>query len=306
MPGQAIRTLPGTQVGRRPHGEPRIDSGLRIVGGAGGRLLLLRQQLLSTTGRARTACGASRSRESRRGAETGDATTQPARGSRVRDTEIPRYREERTNWRGELKDRVARVNDVLGAHFGVQLEVTAAKPWKPASDSNENLPMLGQLEQHDKGEDVDLVVGLLGAQSLVAMSFDELGTARDFGKHFVVRALNNDAERTQIRTAFHWLEQLSSFVTHSEWDGWVKTERADLIKRLADARDRAETPGAPDGMAALTPTKQPEPVERLGVQLSDLSGLDAGARTAFEQVTVCASIDICTGGWHAHRSNRPR
>jgi hypothetical protein len=84
-------------------------------------------------------------------------------------------------------------NRVLTATVGVHLEVDATRPW--AFDADDDLPhALDALRREDAADDVDVVIGLVGALPRLTDSLHELGYAELLGKHAVVRAANRFGE----------------------------------------------------------------------------------------------------------------
>jgi hypothetical protein len=82
---------------------------------------------------------------------------------------------------------------VLEASLGLHLEVEATKTW--SLDADDNLEAaLTALCRDDPGDDVDIVVGLIGALPHPTEALHEVGYAEVLGKHLVVRAASRLGE----------------------------------------------------------------------------------------------------------------
>jgi hypothetical protein len=98
---------------------------------------------------------------------------------------------------GELVEDADRV---LEASLGLHLEVETTKPW--SLDGDEHLEAaLKALSRDDPGDDVDVVVGLIGALPRQTESLHELGYAEVLGKHLVVRAASRLGEHDAVDRA---------------------------------------------------------------------------------------------------------
>jgi hypothetical protein len=85
-------------------------------------------------------------------------------------------------------------NGVLSATFGAHLDVDATRPW--SFDADDDLPRaLDSLRRDDAGDDVDVVIGLVGALPRPTDSLHEVGYAEVLGKHIVVRAASRFGEQ---------------------------------------------------------------------------------------------------------------
>jgi predicted Zn-dependent protease len=116
------------------------------------------------------------------------------------------YRTTVLRWRAKVSHQIDRVNRVLGPTFGVELAIEGVHDWQRRAPANRMDAMLEELEQLDPGADVDWVVGLVAQLSEVTSSLHHLGMARGFGAHFVIRGMNDTAERAIIDQV---LDQLS-------------------------------------------------------------------------------------------------
>jgi hypothetical protein len=100
-----------------------------------------------------------------------------------------------------VKDRLPAVNDVLEAaiHARVVIESVRALPENIPSQIDLDVA-LKKLEAQDLGEDVELVVGLIGARPVASFSFFEVGRARVLGKHVVLRSMSSPEEIRALDT----------------------------------------------------------------------------------------------------------
>jgi hypothetical protein len=102
--------------------------------------------------------------------------------------------------RRQTDDLVADSDRVLGASLGLHLEVEETKPW--SLDADEHLDSaLAALRRDDPGDDVDGVVGLIGALPRPTESLHEVGYAEVLGKHLVVRAASRLGEHDAVDRA---------------------------------------------------------------------------------------------------------
>lgn len=107
----------------------------------------------------------------------------------------------------EFEELVERANQVLLPTLDAQLEVESFQAWTPRSSVEALVDMLTEIEQHDRGEDVDWVIALVGASPVATMSFHDLGLARVLGKHVVLRSMEDAGE---VRTLDEGLDALSA------------------------------------------------------------------------------------------------
>jgi hypothetical protein len=106
----------------------------------------------------------------------------------------------------QIADLVDDANRVLGPTLGVEIEVDRVQPWSSDAD-NPELAALSALRDDDPANDVDIVVGLIGALPRQTDSLHELGMATLLGKHLVVRAANRFDEHDAINRGFSELNE---------------------------------------------------------------------------------------------------
>jgi hypothetical protein len=101
-------------------------------------------------------------------------------------------------------DLMTDANGVLEPTFALRLEVERVEPW--SNEADERLePAIAALQADDPGNDVDVVVGMIGAMPRPTDSLHELGMAQWLGKHIVVRAASRLGEQDAIDRGFYEL-----------------------------------------------------------------------------------------------------
>jgi tetratricopeptide (TPR) repeat protein len=133
------------------------------------------------------------------------------------------YRAENTGWRERVAAQVERANALLGAQLGVRLAVKEVRDWDRVGDRRDLQAALADLVAADPGEDVDWVIGLVGAVPIADDDHEAIGMAEPFGRHVVLRGMASWQEAESI---------------HRALDHLPEDEREDLI---ADRRRHRET-----------------------------------------------------------------
>ena len=105
------------------------------------------------------------------------------------------------NVEAHFKNRLPAVNSVLepAIHARIVIESVRALPENIPSQTDLDVA-LKKLQAQDEGQDVDLVIGLVGALPVASFSFYELGRARVLGKHLVLRSMSNPDEIRALDT----------------------------------------------------------------------------------------------------------
>ncbi len=125
----------------------------------------------------------------------------PTRTMRVRFRPSSQYLAQNVDVPTGLRVLVDNANAVLGTAIGVRLEVDRIEPW--SGDSDDKLDAsLEALRAQDAGDDVDFVVGLIGALPKETDSLQALGYLTPLGKHIVLRSADLLGEQQAIDTAF--------------------------------------------------------------------------------------------------------
>jgi hypothetical protein len=124
---------------------------------------------------------------------------------RVRVHAAREYRDRDRDWRARFEEQVVRANRVLEQALAIKLEVVEAREWESAAGEDISAQREA-LIAHDRGDDVDWVVGLIGSTPRAEMSFRQLGEATVLGKHLVMRDMNDAEEQRVFGEAFDTLD----------------------------------------------------------------------------------------------------
>ncbi|HEY4175935.1 MAG TPA: tetratricopeptide repeat protein [Kofleriaceae bacterium] len=98
-------------------------------------------------------------------------------------------------WKEEITEQVDYASQVLTPLIGVRLSIAETKDWARSGDPG---TALQQLEELDKGDGVNWVVGYIAANGSASKAFSELGGARPLGKHIIVHAWAEEQETAAI------------------------------------------------------------------------------------------------------------
>ena len=109
----------------------------------------------------------------------------------------PDFRAQVQSWQSHFADVIQRINDGLG-ELPVRFTIEKMGPWDTTASAAELGPLLQELEQLDTGREADLVVGLVAPLPTRSTTLHELGLARSFGRHMVIRAVDNLDEHDQL------------------------------------------------------------------------------------------------------------
>jgi hypothetical protein len=218
------------------------------------------------------------------------------------------YRKQHADWQTSLRDLVDQANAVLGAEFGVRLDVTSLSPWEPACDPERLDRCLEALRALDAGAPGLWVVGVMPALSRFTQSFDDLGMARSDSRYLVIRDVSDLVERAEIDATFTTLtstrrddiyrkrkqhKRLSAFL--HEWAHTLDVEHVpardslmfaaydDDMQRFDDASatqigsalEAQFTPPSGES-AAETPLPEAAAAPRAPTQVPELSARDQG------------------------------
>jgi hypothetical protein len=135
------------------------------------------------------------------GVETGEPDHGQAKHTyRIRMRPNAHYLAQTVDAEGQLRELVDDADRVLEPGLGLELEVEAIKPW--SFDDDDRLEgAMKALAKDDAGEDVDVVVGLIGALPRPTESLHEVGLAELLGKHVIVRASSRLGEHDAVDRA---------------------------------------------------------------------------------------------------------
>ena len=117
----------------------------------------------------------------------------PKRTYRIRLRPDAQYLAQTVDPERQMADLLEDADRVLEASLGLHLEVETTKPWSLGPDEHLE-SALAALRRDDPGDDVDVVVGLVGALPRQTQSLHELGYSEVLGKHIVVRAASRLGE----------------------------------------------------------------------------------------------------------------
>jgi hypothetical protein len=112
------------------------------------------------------------------------------------------YASQTLDWQHEFKEMVETANDILLKSADTRIEIASMASWPGAPAQDDLEKTLTALDQQDKGDDVDWVVGLVSGFATFTISFHDLGAARYLGKHFVLRAASDFTEHAAAEAAF--------------------------------------------------------------------------------------------------------
>lgn len=132
-------------------------------------------------------------------------TSATVRTLRLRVYATPSYRGRTLQWSQRVHQSMEGPNASL-AELGIRIVVVDTQDWQPSGSEDELPKLLSELQAHDDADDVDWVLGLVGSVPRLTESFHDLGLAPFLGKHFVIRAAN-DQERQRIEEAFDELDE---------------------------------------------------------------------------------------------------
>jgi hypothetical protein len=142
-------------------------------------------------------------------ASSGNAASSPdavRRRWRVRLRPTAQYLAQTVDAPKQVADLLEDANGVLQPALGLHLDMDRLQPW--ARDAEDKLgAALAALRTDDPGDDVELVVGMLGGLSRQTDSFHEVGMADMPGKHLLVRAAARADEHDAIDRSFYELSE---------------------------------------------------------------------------------------------------
>jgi hypothetical protein len=141
-------------------------------------------------------------------ASSGDAPSADAARHvwRVRLRPTAQYLAQTVNAPKQIADLLEDVNRVLEPSLALHLDMDRLQPWSRDGEDKMGVA-LGALRTEDAGDDVELVVGMIGGLSRQTDSFHELGMADMPGKHLVVRAAARADEHDAIDRSFYELSE---------------------------------------------------------------------------------------------------
>ncbi|HEX9102295.1 MAG TPA: hypothetical protein VF997_08835, partial [Polyangia bacterium] len=128
-----------------------------------------------------------------------------ARTVRVRVWAAADYRRQTVEWQSRFRRIVDRVNALCRSWPAVRFEIVDVRNWERDSHERSMAALVDDLTAADAGDDVDLVVGLVAALPVFPGAIENIGMARFFSKHMVMRGLHDLAEYDELRREFETL-----------------------------------------------------------------------------------------------------
>lgn len=110
------------------------------------------------------------------------------------------HRAQIIGWKSHFERTLNRANRVLETDVGISFEIIAAEPWNRSEPIPDDLnDALYELARLDSGEGADLVVALVSAAPMFTPDLHQLGAARGFGKHVVLRGMDDLKEAADLQ-----------------------------------------------------------------------------------------------------------
>ena len=131
----------------------------------------------------------------------------PERTVRVRVLAAADYRRETVEWQSRARRLIDRVNALCRDWPAVHFEIVEIRGWETESRARSMSALVGDLATADSGDDVDLVVGLVAALPVFPGTIENLGMARYFDKHMVMRGLHDLTEYDELHRQFDTLSE---------------------------------------------------------------------------------------------------
>lgn len=119
---------------------------------------------------------------------------------RIRFRPNPHYLAQTVNAQEQIEQLVADADGVLRPAIGLHVEIDKVEPWSMNADDKLE-PALAALAHDDAAQDVDIVVGLVGALPAPTDDLHLAGCAEVLGKHIVVRAASRLGEHDMVDRA---------------------------------------------------------------------------------------------------------
>lgn len=120
------------------------------------------------------------------------------RVGRVRAYATRAYIAETLEWEKRFDGLLRDASRILESELGIVLESAGTSLWQPTHREDQMADVLEELSQFDPGTDAEWVVGFVESTPKLVVDFHQLGVARTFSKHLVVRASNDPKELDYI------------------------------------------------------------------------------------------------------------
>ncbi len=121
----------------------------------------------------------------------------PVHVAKVRVLASAEYRSQVPNWRQRVASQIAAVNPLLVEALGLRLEIVDYRDWDLAASEDVHTAGDALVMQHP-GNDVDWVIGMIGALPRIVTDYHALGAARPRGRHIILRGMHSLAEAREI------------------------------------------------------------------------------------------------------------
>jgi hypothetical protein len=109
------------------------------------------------------------------------------------------YRSDLIHWRSRIEAQLERANRVLETQFGVRLVAKAVEPWERSGRARRLAETLDELAVAFPGKEGEWVIGFVSSSEVFSGSLEQLGMARMFGGHLVVRGMVSFQEGDAFR-----------------------------------------------------------------------------------------------------------
>lgn len=129
----------------------------------------------------------------------------PVRAIRLRAYADRDYRNVVMRWQTKFRGQIDRINRVVQPVFNVRFEIEKLREWDRGHTGVAMETVLTELEALDPATEVEWVVGLVTPFRGVATSIHEIGWTRLLGRHFVMRAMDDEQEGRALDEAFRLL-----------------------------------------------------------------------------------------------------
>jgi len=112
------------------------------------------------------------------------------------------YRMQGIRWADRFIETLQAASAVLEPQLGVTFKLVDSGSWERNRVGTDLQTALAELTARDPGHDVDLVIGLVGGLNTTSASHEQLGMARPFGQHAVLRNTESADESLQLQEMF--------------------------------------------------------------------------------------------------------
>jgi hypothetical protein len=136
-----------------------------------------------------------------------DAPARTSEHFRIRAYATPHYATALVDGEAQFVQALEDANPTLASDLAFQLELSDYRVWSNAVADDDLKLLLDAIEKEDAARDVDWVVILASPRHMVAVSADQLGMGRLFGRHLAIRAMSDSDEFDAIEQSFSELSE---------------------------------------------------------------------------------------------------